>query len=191
MTAPKSSNTTLFCSDCAEDSNINCAAIRDYPEPEFIDPVFAITSSKGLFSMTENERFGLVFAKTAWVYKFGHRNCRIAGCREDTQRQMLLCKQSTCDQSMTWQGERNILLKIKRTRWRSQESAFSAVSALSTFSALWRTCEPRSWLSKLKWRHDTPGEQIGPGRPIASGQERLNLTGRPWQQKRGLLIDHA
>ncbi len=32
--------------------------------PEFIDPVFAKTSRKRSFSMTENARFGLVFAKT-------------------------------------------------------------------------------------------------------------------------------
>ncbi len=40
------------------------------PVPEFIDPVFAKTSLKRSFSMTENERFGLVFAN--WVYKCGH-----------------------------------------------------------------------------------------------------------------------
>jgi hypothetical protein len=40
--------------------------------PEIIDPVFAKTSPKRWFSMTENERFGLVFTKTR-VYKFGHR----------------------------------------------------------------------------------------------------------------------
>ncbi len=39
--------------------------------PETIDPVFAKTSSKRSFSMTEYERFGLVFTKTR-VYKFGH-----------------------------------------------------------------------------------------------------------------------
>ncbi len=32
--------------------------------PEFIDPVFAKTSPKRSFSVIENERFGLVFAKT-------------------------------------------------------------------------------------------------------------------------------
>jgi hypothetical protein len=41
--------------------------------PEIIDPVFAKTSPKRTFSMTEYERFGLVFTKTL-VYKFGH--CR-------------------------------------------------------------------------------------------------------------------
>ncbi len=40
--------------------------------PEIIDPVFAKTSPKRSFSMTEYERFGLVFTKTR-VYKFGHR----------------------------------------------------------------------------------------------------------------------
>jgi hypothetical protein len=39
--------------------------------PEIIDLVFAKTSSKRSFSMTEYERFGLVFPKTR-VYKFGH-----------------------------------------------------------------------------------------------------------------------
>jgi hypothetical protein len=42
------------------------------PVPEIIDPVFSKTSPKRSFSMTEQERFGLVFTKTR-VYKFGHR----------------------------------------------------------------------------------------------------------------------
>jgi hypothetical protein len=40
------------------------------PLPEIIDPVFAKTSPKRSFLMTEYERFGLVFTKTR-VYKFG------------------------------------------------------------------------------------------------------------------------
>jgi hypothetical protein len=40
--------------------------------PEIIDPVFAKTSPKRSFPMTEYERFWLVFTKTR-VYKFGHR----------------------------------------------------------------------------------------------------------------------
>jgi hypothetical protein len=35
--------------------------------PEFIDPVFANTSQKRSFAMTENERFGLVFATTGAI----------------------------------------------------------------------------------------------------------------------------
>jgi hypothetical protein len=35
--------------------------------PEFIDPVFAKTSPKRWFSVIENERFGLVFAKTGSI----------------------------------------------------------------------------------------------------------------------------
>ncbi len=35
--------------------------------PEIIDPVFAKTSWKRSFSMTENERFGLVFVKTGAI----------------------------------------------------------------------------------------------------------------------------
>ncbi len=35
--------------------------------PEFKDPVFAKTSPKRSFSMSENERFGLVFAKTGSI----------------------------------------------------------------------------------------------------------------------------
>jgi hypothetical protein len=42
-----------------------------YPVLEIIDPVFAKTSPKRSFSMTEYERIGLVFTKTR-VYKFGH-----------------------------------------------------------------------------------------------------------------------
>ncbi len=41
------------------------------PVPEIIDPVFAKTSPIRSFSMTEYERFGLVFTKTR-VNKFGH-----------------------------------------------------------------------------------------------------------------------
>ncbi len=39
--------------------------------PEIIDAVFAKTSPKRWFSMTEYERFGLVFTQTR-VYEFGH-----------------------------------------------------------------------------------------------------------------------
>jgi len=39
----------------------------DTSVPEFIDPVFAKTSPKRSFSMTEYERFGLVFAKTGSI----------------------------------------------------------------------------------------------------------------------------
>jgi hypothetical protein len=35
--------------------------------PEFIDPVFVKTSPKRSFAMTENEQFGLVFAKTGSI----------------------------------------------------------------------------------------------------------------------------
>ncbi len=38
--------------------------IRKHTVPEFTDPVFAKTSPKRSFSIIENERFGLVFAKT-------------------------------------------------------------------------------------------------------------------------------
>jgi hypothetical protein len=37
---------------------------KHWPVPECIDPVFAKGSLKRSFSMTENERYGLVFAKT-------------------------------------------------------------------------------------------------------------------------------
>ena len=37
------------------------------PLPEFIDPVFAKTSQKRSFLKIENERFGLVFAKTGYI----------------------------------------------------------------------------------------------------------------------------
>ncbi len=41
----------------------------DHPKtvPEFVDPVFAKTSLKRSFEMTENWRFGLVFAKTGSI----------------------------------------------------------------------------------------------------------------------------
>ncbi len=37
------------------------------PVPEFIDPVFMKTSPKRSFSVIQNERFGLVFAKTGSI----------------------------------------------------------------------------------------------------------------------------
>jgi hypothetical protein len=37
------------------------------PVPEIIDPVFEKTSPKRSFSMTENERFGLVFVNTGSI----------------------------------------------------------------------------------------------------------------------------
>ncbi len=37
------------------------------PMPEIIDPVFAKTSPKRSFCMTENERFGLIFVKTGSI----------------------------------------------------------------------------------------------------------------------------
>jgi hypothetical protein len=47
--------------------------------PEIIDPVFAKTSPKRSFSITEYEHFGLVFTKTR-VYKFGHWRKILALC---------------------------------------------------------------------------------------------------------------
>jgi hypothetical protein len=44
--------------------NVKCRYLKNWPVPEIIEPVFAETSPKGLFCMTENERFGLVFVKT-------------------------------------------------------------------------------------------------------------------------------
>jgi hypothetical protein len=39
----------------------------DTSVPDFIDPVFAKTSPKRSFSMTENKHFGPVFAKTGSI----------------------------------------------------------------------------------------------------------------------------
>jgi hypothetical protein len=58
------------------DSNAPSARIYR-PMPEFIDPVFAKTSQNRSFSVIQNERFRLVFAKTgsiisgtsAWIYR--------------------------------------------------------------------------------------------------------------------------
>jgi len=50
-------------SDSAE-CVILCTSWLHSPVPKFIDPVFAKTSPKCSFCMTENERFGFVFAKT-------------------------------------------------------------------------------------------------------------------------------
>jgi hypothetical protein len=50
----------------------NFSKLTKKPVAEIIDTVFAKTSPKRSFSMTEYEHFGLVFTKTR-VYKFGHR----------------------------------------------------------------------------------------------------------------------
>ncbi len=60
------------------------SAFTSTPVPEIIDPVFAKTSPKRSFSMTEYERFGLVFTKTR-VYKFGHSTKGLAGIRKRVQ----------------------------------------------------------------------------------------------------------
>jgi hypothetical protein len=52
---------------CAETQSMSHKQV-----PEIIDQLFVKTSPIRSFSMTENERFGLVFTKTR-VYKFGHR----------------------------------------------------------------------------------------------------------------------
>ncbi len=46
--------------------------------PEFIDPVFAKTSLKRSFSVTANEHFGLIFAKTKSINSgtYIFRTCR-------------------------------------------------------------------------------------------------------------------
>ncbi len=46
--------------------------------PKFIDPVFAKTSPKRSFSMTENERFGLVFARTGSINSGTAVNLRLS-----------------------------------------------------------------------------------------------------------------
>jgi hypothetical protein len=61
-----------------------CAdALQVITVPEIIDTVFAKTSPKRSFSMTEYERFGLVFTKTR-VYKFGHRTKSVRFAREES-----------------------------------------------------------------------------------------------------------
>ncbi len=50
--------------------NFQLLHLRTTPKssvPEFIDPVFAKTSPKRSFSVIQNERFGLVFAKTGSI----------------------------------------------------------------------------------------------------------------------------
>ncbi len=46
---------------------LNIALVQNTPVPEIIDPVFAKTSPKRSFCMTENERFGLVLVKTGSI----------------------------------------------------------------------------------------------------------------------------
>ena len=70
--------TTLFTNICDNDGNIKfglgwggaagrAATKQIITVLEFIDPVFEKTSPKRSFSMTENDRFGLVFAKTGSI----------------------------------------------------------------------------------------------------------------------------
>jgi hypothetical protein len=55
-------NKTIF---CYTDTKNVC--LRKRAVPEVINPFFTETSPKRSFSMTENARFGLVFAKTGSV----------------------------------------------------------------------------------------------------------------------------
>ncbi len=53
--------------------------------PEIIDPVFAKTSPKRSFVMTENERFGLVFVKTGSINSDkGYLDEESCGSTDDT-----------------------------------------------------------------------------------------------------------
>ncbi len=76
VTTPKSSNRTSVCSDCAEDSIIYCAAIREHPVPRI-----------SRLSFCENKAKTLVFNDWKWAFwaccrencmgLFGHRNSRM------------------------------------------------------------------------------------------------------------------
>jgi hypothetical protein len=60
-----------------EDS-AKCRHLKNWPVPEIIDLVFAKTSPKRSFSMTEYERIGLVFTKTGSINSgtvFALRRC--------------------------------------------------------------------------------------------------------------------
>jgi hypothetical protein len=65
------------------------------PVPEFIDPIFAKTSPKRSFSMTENKRFGLLLAKTrsinlgTWVWIHSYRTLFVAVEVMDVEDQLL------------------------------------------------------------------------------------------------------
>ncbi len=54
-----------LCEKCVGKFNDNYEAT--FTVPKIIDPVFAKTSPKRSFCMTENERFGLVFVKTGSI----------------------------------------------------------------------------------------------------------------------------
>jgi hypothetical protein len=51
----------------AKKTRYGCLLLVLHLVPEFIDPVFAKSSPKRAFSLIENERFGLVFAKTGSI----------------------------------------------------------------------------------------------------------------------------
>jgi hypothetical protein len=57
---------------------------REKPVSEFIDPVVTKTSPKRSFSVIENERYGLVFAKTGSV------NSGIGGGRGGRRRSLII-----------------------------------------------------------------------------------------------------
>ena len=83
--------------------------------PEFIDQVFAKTSPKRSFSMTEYERFRLVFTKTR-VYKFGHcfqsENCsaqtrtKIGHLRKPPGVEMIPCRRKPLRHTRTLRDRR-------------------------------------------------------------------------------------
>ena len=68
-------------SDSAE-CVILCTSWLQSPVPKFIDPVFAKTSPKCSFCMTENERFGFVFAKTESINSGAGKVFRRVGTSE-------------------------------------------------------------------------------------------------------------
>ncbi len=110
--------------------------------PEIIYPVFAKTSPKRSFSMTEYERFGLVFTKTQ-VYKFGHRNCG----RHFTDKRVV----AIWIYSIRWKrGIRDMLTEHELRKRKDTEPVF-----FNVYGACGPSIDSKEWIL-LAGRYDNP-----------------------------------
>jgi hypothetical protein len=80
---------------------MKCAKTLKSAVPEIKDPVFAKTSPKRSFCMTENERIGLVFVKTGSINSGTARvkSRKVSGKGGGTWRVMLRCSCSLACES--------------------------------------------------------------------------------------------
>jgi hypothetical protein len=135
--------------------------------PEIIDPVFAKTSPKRSFSMSEYDRFGLVFTKTL-VYKFEHRFSQHCGWRPVSAALLGLkgsllvggCPRKVADAARCQSGPRAV--RLKKCALINTSAADSRVSTGYCMPAA-RLCRCRSCAAIMPRRRPYASFCLPPG----------------------------